>query len=370
MTDTQIYNPRLPWDNLPKLPPDVDVETSAILKACIKARDALIKVVAASRKLPDQSILVHAISLQEARSSSEIENIVTTNDSLYQAIATNGSSADPNAKEVLRYREAIWKGIEELKQQPVLNVSLFETLCSCIKDKEFHVRNQTVYLGNPHLKQIHYTPPADSNRIRALLANLEKFLTDENDLEVLVKLAISHYQFEAIHPFIDGNGRTGRILNILYLMNQGLLESPIIYLSRFFLENRGYYYKYLREVTENNSWHQWIFFILEAIEQSSKYTVTKIEAMENLFNDMTKQARLHKTNAARREGFMPLLFKLPYCTIDIVQQNLECSYLTARKYLQEMTALSLLTKVKKGRRTFYVNQRLVELLNEEADYHH
>ncbi len=362
---TTSYDPGKPWNGLPELPPRAEIESSAILKACIAARAELARVNALAETLPNRDILIQAIPLQEARSSSEIENIVTTSDALYQALASDGLGADANAREVLRYREALWEGVNALVVQSRLTVTVFEQICSRILDTEVRVRrDKTVWIGNAAERRITYTPPVGAQPLHRLLTNLEQFIAnDEDGVDPLIKMAVMHYQFEAIHPFADGNGRTGRVLNILYLMHRRLLNDPVLYLSRFLIEHRDEYYHYLRDVTEKGHWQQWIVYILNAVAHTSRDTVTRIEAMRALIDDVSRAARTGKVKAAEREGFLALLFKWPYCKIGIVALELQCSKITATRYLNEMTDLGVLERVKRGREYYYINTGFMNLLS-------
>lgn len=358
------FNPNVPWNDLPELPPTTDLESRAILKACISAMTELSKANALIKMLPNETVLVNTLPLQEARRSSEIENIVTTNDELYRAMTSEGNRIDSNTKEVLRYREALWEGIRHIREGSTLNIQLFEQICSRILDEKMQVRSGPVVIENRATQQLIYRPPTGYGNLIRLLTNLDRFINDKTDgIQPLVKMAVMHYQFEAIHPFMDGNGRTGRILNILYLVYQGLLDVPMLYLSRFFIENRNEYYQYLREVTENGSWQQWILYILAAVEQTSRDTADKIEAINRLIDNVMIKAR-GKTKAVEREGFVDLLFKWPYCKISIVERELACSRITATRYLNDIAALGLLEKVKIGRENYYINIDLMELLSE------
>ena len=360
---TPNHDPQLPWNNLPQLPPADDIETPAILKACIPARAELARVNALAETLPNREVLFQTIPLQEARSSSEIENIVTTSDVLYQALASNNQGIDANAREVLRYREALGEGVESLQGQAELNVAMFEQICSRIRDLKVRVRrDEQIQIGNAATGRITYTPPA-GGYLGGLLANLERFIADDEDrVDPLIKMAVMHYQFEAIHPFTDGNGRTGRVLNILYLIRCQLLSAPVLYLSRFFIEHRNDYYRCLRSVTEDARWEQWILYVLKAVEHTSRDTAARIEAMRKLIESITNAARVGGTKAAEREGFVELLFKWPYCKIGIVERELECSRVTATRYLNEMAHLRLLERVKRGRDLYYINTELMSLL--------
>lgn len=352
-----------PWNDIPQLPPVAEIESRDILKACILAMTELARANALVRILPNESVLVHTLPLQEARRSSEIENIVTTNDELYRAMTSNKIQTAPNTKEVLRYREALWTGVENLRDRPIMNTPLFEQICSRIRDVKMNVRRHEVKIQNPNTKQIIYTPPTGYENIIRLLTNLEHFINDKDDgIQPLVKMAVMHYQFEAIHPFTDGNGRTGRVLNILYLIHQGLLDVPILYLSRFFIQNRSEYYRYLREVTEDGKWQQWIRYVLAAVEQTSRDTAHTIETINALIENTITQAQ-GKTKAIEREGFVELLFKWPYCKIGIVENELKCSRITATKYLNEIAELGLIERLRIGREYYYINRPLMELLS-------
>ena len=358
------FDPNTPWNNIPQLPPVTDIESNDILRACISASSELTKANALVKMLPNEAVLVHTLPVQEARRSSEIENIVTTNDELFRAMTSNKTQMTPATKEVLRYREALWEGVSSLRERPILNTPLFERICSRIRDVEMRVRKSQVTISNPTTQEVIYTPPTGYENLIRFLTNLEHFINDNGDeLQPLVKMAVIHYQFEAIHPFTDGNGRTARILNILYLIHQGLLDVPILYLSRFFIQNRSEYYRYLREVTEDGNWRQWILYMLEAVTQTSQDTARRIEAINSLINNVNIKAR-GKTKAIEREGFVDLLFKWPYCKISIVENELKCSRITAAKYLNEITELGLLKRMKVGREYYYINTSLMELLSE------
>ena len=357
------FDQNTPWNDIPILPPAAELESYNILKTCITAMAELARVNALMKTLPNETVLVHTLPLQEARRSSEIENIVTTNDELYRAMSSEKIQITPHTKEVLRYREALWTGMYNMRDRPIINTPLFEQICTRVLDVQMDVRKYDVKIQNPTTNEIIYTPPTGYDNIIKLLNNLEHFINDERDgIEPLVKMAIMHYQFEAIHPFTDGNGRTGRILNILYLMHQELLDVPILYLSRFFIQNRSEYYRYLREVTEEGKWEQWILYVLAAVEQTSRETALMIEEINKLINNFTIRAQ-DKTKAVEREGFVDLLFKWPYCKINIVERELKCSRVTATKYLNEITDLGILDRVKTGRESYYINRDLINLLS-------
>ena len=358
------FDSNTPWNDMPELLPAADIESPEILRACVSASSELARANALVKMLPNEEVLVHALPVQEARRSSEIENIVTTNDELYRAMTSSTTQMTPATKEVLRYREALWEGVSSIRDRPILNAPLFDRICTRIRNVEMSVRRSPVTITDSSTQQVIYTPPTGYENLIRLLTNLEDFINDnEDELQPLVKMAVIHYQFEAIHPFTDGNGRTGRLLNILYLMHQGLLDVPILYLSRFFIQNRSEYSRYLREVTEDGRWQQWILYMLEAVTQTSRDTANKIEAINTLINNVTTKAR-GKTKAIEREGFVDLLFKWPYCKISIIENELKCSRITAAKYLNEIAALGLLERLKVGREYYYINTSLMELLSE------
>lgn len=258
------WNPCIAWNAMPLLPPAREqIENIAILKACIPARAALAELKRAGELLPDQGLLANLLPLLEARASTEIENIVTTTDKLFQ-FADDAEHADPATKEALRYRTALRRGVEQLQHRPLCSNSAVE-ICSFIKEARMDVRKVPgTVLGNQVTGEVVYTPPVGEKTLRDLLANWETFLHQQDDIDPLIKMAIAHYQFEAIHPFSDGNGRTGRVLNLLYLIDQQLLSQPILYLSRYILQHRPDYYRLLTSVTREAAWQEWILFMLNA----------------------------------------------------------------------------------------------------------
>ena len=254
-----------PFNDLPLLPPPVQLETPAVLKKVIGASRALAELKGAGHVIPNQAILINSIVLQEARLSSEIENIVTTNDELYRALDDERASTSAEAREVLRYREALWHGFETLKKKP-LSTRLFVEIVRLIRKTNLDVRKVPGTRIVNNRGEVVYTPPEGEAAIRDKLADLERFIHADDGLDPLVKMAVVHYQFEAIHPFTDGNGRTGRILNILFLVERGLLELPVLYLSHYIIRNRPAYYAGLRSVTEEGAWEPWVLYMLDAVE--------------------------------------------------------------------------------------------------------
>ncbi len=355
------FDPTKPYNDLPDLPPPGELETREVLKACIEARAALARLDAEALRLPNPDILIGSLALFEARDSSEIENIVTTEDKLFQQSKLRDADADPATKEALRYRDALYSGYRKLREQPVSTRLAIET-CSIIKGYQAEVRKVPgTTLTNKATGEVIYTPPVGEDLLKAKLANWEKFIHEATDLDPLVRLAVQHYQFEAIHPFGDGNGRTGRVINILFLIAQGLLLRPVLYLSRELLETRADYYTHLRQVTELGAWTDWIVYMLDAIEQSAVRAEYKIHQMAILRSHAADFVQAWAPKICSRE-LLDLLFAQPYCRIgDLVEQGI-AQRQTASRYLGEFTKIGVLKGVKIGREKLFLNTKLHELL--------
>jgi len=356
------FDPDRPFNDLPLLPPKAELETKRVLKATIGARTALAELKGAGGLIPNQRVLIDAIALQEAKSSSEIENIVTTNDELYRAFANEGRTADPQTKEVLGYHAALWSGYQGIQSgQRQLTTRLLEELVAMIRGIDIGVRRVPgTKLATPAGKVI-YTPPEGESRLRDLLANLEKFLYAEDDLDPLVKLAVMHYQFEAIHPFTDGNGRTGRILNVLFLIERKLLDVPVLYLSRFILQEKSAYYEGLRAVTEQGAWEPWLLYMLRGIETTAQSTRERIEAIRRLLDEWIERARREIPKIYSKD-LMEAVFRLPYSKVQFLEEQGMGTRITATKYLRALVGLGLLKPVKSGRDTYYLNEPLYRAL--------
>ena len=350
------FDPNRPFNDLPLLPPKTELETKRVLKAAIGARTALEALKGAGQLIPNQRVLIDAIALQEAKSSSEIENIVTTNDELYRAFANEGRTNDPQTKEVLGYHEALWSGYQGIRSgERQLTMRLFEVLVAIIRGIDIGVRRVPgTKLATPAGKVI-YTPPEGESRLRDLLANLEKFIYVEDDLDPLVKLAVMHYQFEAIHPFTDGNGRTGRILNVLFLIERKLLDVPVLYLSRFILQEKRAYYDGLRAVTEQGAWEPWLLYMLRGIETTAQSTRERIEAIRTLLDEWIDRAR-HEIPKIYTKDLMEAVFRLPYSKVQFLEDLGMGTRITATKYLRALVDLGLLKPIKRGRDTYYFNE--------------
>ena len=354
------YNPEVPFNDLPPLPPAVEFETVRILKKCIAARAAVAELKGITATIPNPAILLRTIGIQEARLSSEIENIVTTTDDLYQALADTTEASNPAAKEVLCYHEAVVAGVEAVTARPILSTNLFCKIASTIKKHEMDVRCLPGTRIADNRRTI-YTPPEGEQVIRQKLKQLEQFIHENSSIDPLVKMALIHYQFEAIHPFADGNGRTGRIINVLYLIQQGLLDKPILYLSRYLIENKNEYYKGLRGVTEHQLWEDWILYLLTGIEETAKSACQKIVDIKNAMDEALVTLKKGVPKIASKD-LVELLFYYPYCKQKFMIEHHNVTRQTASTYLRQIEELGLVQSVKVGRDVYYVNRRLLQIL--------
>lgn len=359
------FNPLKPFNQLPDLPPSLGLETHAILKKTISASRALEQLNGALISLPNPLLFIDAIHLQESRASSEIENIITTQDEIFRSSIAQEEKRSYATKEVLHYKKALWHGIEAIKQRPFLSTNLFIEIASIIQNRPVSIRNiPGTQLYNPVTGKVVYTPPAGEPLIRKKLAALEKFLNESDELDPLIKLALLHYQFEAIHPFFDGNGRTGRIINILYLKLSGLIEHPVLFLSDYILRNRNAYYQKLRAVTEKEDWPEWILFMLDMIETTATKGKTRILVIQQTMDRMSEQIKLDFPKWHSRE-LMETLFRLPYIKrshlIEAGLGNLK----TVGNYLNQFEATGYLKASFFGKEKFYLNEKLMEALNFE-----
>jgi Fic family protein len=356
------FDPNAPFDALPPLPPPAEqIETHAILKKCISARVALAELKQAAELIPNAAVLVNALPLLEAQASSEIENIVTTTDKLFEYVDVSDERADAATKEALRYRRALFEGIQKVQRSRV-GIDTAIEVCRTIKNQALDLRSKPgTSLRNNATGAVIYTPPAGSKLIREKLENWERFLGSETKLDPLICLAIQHYQFEAIHPFVDGNGRTGRVLNILYLVQRQLLDSPILYLSRYIIRHKADYYRLLLEVTTEGAWEPWILYLLDGVETSCLWTTDKIKAIRELMRH-TGQYIHRRLPKLYSWELVELLFKQPYCRISNVVDAGLAKRQTASVYLKQLCDLGVLREVKSGRENIFVHPKYVELL--------
>jgi Fic family protein len=356
------FDPRIPYDDLPLLPPRADIETKPILKQALKASRVLAELKGAGGLIPDQTILINAIPLQEAKLSSEIENILTTQDNLYHAALDERATTDPQTKEVLRYRTALRRGYEQFRERP-LSLDVLREICATLLEAPIQFRSleDRVYIGNRERGTVTYTPPRGGPGLIEKLRNLESFLLDDAGPDPLIRMAVAHYQFEAIHPFTDGNGRTGRILNILYLLQTGLLEIPVLYLSRFIIQNKTEYYRLLRSVTENGDWEAWLLFVLRGIEETAEWTADRIHDIRDLLDATIDRCRRELPRVYSKE-LVELIFRQPYCKIAFVVDAGIVERKTASEYLQALERIGILVGETRGREVIYRHPALLKVL--------
>lgn len=354
-----------PYNHLPPLPPLAEVETRAVLKQCITARAALGELKQAANLIPNQGVLIKTLPLLESRASSEIENIVTTNDRMFRHV-TNLDQADPATREALRYSRALLDGFASLQQHP-LGTRTAEQICSIIKGVDMAVRRVpgTTVVNNATGETV-YTPPHGETLLRDMLANWERFLHTETALDPLIRMAIGHYQFEAIHPFTDGNGRTGRVLNGLFLIEAGLLTLPILYLSRYIIQHKSDYYRLLQDVTSKSAWEPWLLYIIKGVEETAVWTTAKIAAI-NLLEKHTADFLKNRLPKIYSHELVSLIFTLPYCRISDVTAASLARRQTASLYLKQLTEAGVLADVGNGREKLFVHRKLLDLLIREGN---
>lgn len=371
MSERIPYDRSRPYNELPLLPPlEEQILTVEILLALNKANKALAELKGLAKKLPNQSMFVNTIALREAKASTEIENIFTTDDELYKAVSGNDSGLTPNVKEVLRYRQALWEGYNSIKADGLFTRELIIKIYQQIKEVNDGIRppfTETVIKrrGSGALEgSIVYTPPRGVGVIEKKLDNVIEYLNDEVSFpyDPLIKLAVAHYQFEAIHPFRDGNGRAGRILNILLIIQKNLLDIPILYLSAYIIENKDDYYALLNNVTTLNRWKEWMLYMFKAIEQTSVFTINRINDIDSLFQ-RTYLLVGNRLPHIRKE-VIEKIFEQPYISPKSLLSGEIKSLNTAKKYLSQLEGLGILTPKKVGKEIIYINIDLFNLLSE------
>lgn len=356
------YNPEVPYNKLPLLPLKTEVESMAILKKTITASRALSELKGAITNLPNPTLFIDTINLQEARASSAIENIIITQEELFKASVADLKSNSPATKEVIHYKDALWYGVEQIENRPVLTTNLFIAIMRIIKENKSGIRNAPgTQLKNPVTSQVIYTPPEGEEVIREKLKNLEDFIHAEDDIDPLVKMAIIHYQFEAIHPFFDGNGRTGRIILLLYLKLTDLLDLPALYLSSYIIEHKNDYYTNLRNVTENGNWENWILYMLDMVEETALKGKQQIAGIEKLMNEMGTEIQ-EKLPKIYSKDLLEVLFKLPYTKRNQLENAGLGNLKTVGNYLKELEANGFLTSEQVGKEKLYLNFRLLKVL--------
>lgn len=337
-------------------------ETPAILKRLATASRNLAELKGVAASIPNQSILINTLTLQEAKDSSAIENIVTTHDELYRDDDSGESAASIATKEVLRYRQALRTGFERVRESSLLTLNAILEIQAQLECNHAGMRKLPGTKLKDGAGRTVYTPPQDATVVRALMGDLERFIHDEPpfDADPLIKMALIHHQFESIHPFYDGNGRTGRIVNVLYLVKEGLLEIPVLYLSRHIVRTKSDYYRLLQAVREDDAWEEWVLYMLTAVESTARETIVTIQAMKTLLQQ-TKQ-RIRAGYRFYSQDLINNLFSHPYTKIEFVQRDLGVSRITATKYLDALVAGGFLDKRKIGRSNYYINVPLYALL--------
>ena len=354
------FNPDKPYNELPDILPDERYwRLLNIYEQTNRANRAMAELKGRLSAIPNPEIFINALSLQEAKDSSSIENVFTTNDKLFKAF-TLDSTADLHTKEVLRYGKALVDGFGVIKSQKNFSVELIELIYRNIKEENDDIRDLSVYIGNNHRRV--YTPPCCRD---VILGKLENWISVANsksdDIDPLIKMAILHYQFEAIHPFKDGNGRTGRVINVLFLSAYDLLDDPVLYLSKYINEHKNDYYRLLLGVTENNSWEEWILFMLKAIEETSRYTLDKVLTIIELFND-TKEKMQGEAPEIYSFELLETLFTQVYCKYAFLVEKEIASRNTASKYLNRLVEIGILEKEKVGNEFIFKNKGLYEII--------
>lgn len=355
------FNRETPYNQLPLLPPNEDIETKKVLLKTISASRALAQLNGALVNLPNPTLFLDTIHLQEAKASSEIENIITTNDELYKTLITDNKFENGFIKEVLNYKEALWLGLEKLEHRPFITTNLFIEIVQCIKQNKASIRTIPGTTLKNQNGVVIYTPPTGENTIREKLADLEKFINSNNKIDPLLKMAIMHYQFEAIHPFADGNGRTGRILLLLYLKISSLLNIPALYLSGYIIKNKINYYKNLKAVTEDGNWEPYLIYMLDMVEETAKAGITQLENIIKLMNETAMEIKL-KLPKVYSKDLLEILFKLPYTKRQtLVDANLGTAK-TVGTYLILLESNGFLKSTKVGKEKLYINYKLLEIL--------
>ena len=354
------FCPSKPFQSLPTLPPPTqNTETIEVLKQEARATAALGELKGIAKIIPNQSILINAVVLQEAQDSSEIENIITTRDELYKALSHTWKT-DPSTKEVMYYREALVEGFRRTQERGILTINDIVAIQEILVQNSAGIRTQPgTALVNDKTGEVIYTPPSGVDTLRSLLGNFVSYLHD--DTTSLAKLAVLHYQFESIHPFYDGNGRTGRIINVLYLVMKGYLETPILYLSSYIIKNRSVYYRLLLEVTQTGNWTDWILFILKGIEITSRETIKKIELIKREMDRTVDYVRENASKIYSKE-LVETLFVHPYCKVEFIVESLGVERKAASRYPHQLVEIGVLEVQKVGKENIFINRVLMGIL--------
>lgn len=355
--------------SLPFLSFDADVESRAVLKKLVQAHKALAELKGLAATIPNESILINTLALQEAKDSSEIENIITTQDELFRSDAASQSFATAAAKEVHSYSIALLHGFNQVKAQELLTNNQIVDIQAILEANSAGFRKLPgTSLKNDVTGEVIYSPPQEPQEVIDLMRSLEQFINNDAlcDWDSLTKMAVIHHQFESIHPFYDGNGRTGRILNVLYLVKQGLLDIPILYLSRYINQHKDEYYRLLQAVRTENAWEAWILFMLTGVEQTSQQTIFLVKEIKQLMMS-TKQTMRSELPKIYSQDLLNNLFLHPYTKIDFVVDELQVHRNTASRYLDELVTVGILSKHRLIKENYYVNDRLFDLFLNVGD---
>lgn len=353
-------------NNLETLPPKwnhmlVNIETKEIMREIAKANRRIAELKGYSEIVPNKNILINAITINEAKESSKIENIITTHDELFRALANRSRFIGPT-KEVLNYKDALWRGIELIRANGILTTNMIVEIQSLIEENNAGIRTQIgTVLMNDSTGEVIYTPPSSEKIIRDLLWNLEQYINNEDEIDPLIKLAVIHYQFESIHPFYDGNGRTGRIINELFLVMKDLLDSPILYLSKYILQNKGDYYRLLNQIHTTGNWEEWIIYILKGIQETSEKSLSVLKEM-NVLIEKTSLEIKEKCPKIYSKELVDLLFTEFYTRIANVEEALGITRKTASKYLSDLVEIGVLEVETKGKDKLFINKCLISLM--------
>lgn len=350
-------------DFLYNFPPEIELETKQVLRAAALAHRHLAELKGLARSIPNESILINTLSLQEAKDSSEIENIVTTHDELFKADSL-AEITGVAAKEVALYAQALRQGFFAVKESGLLtNNQILEIQRILEQNRAGFRKLPGTELKNRETGELIYTPPQNHVEVVELMSRLEQFINDDeqNEYDSLIKMALIHFQFESIHPFYDGNGRTGRIVNVLYLVAKGLLDIPVLYLSRYVIQNKSEYYRLLQAVRDEGTWEDWVLFVLRGVEQTSRQTIVIIQAIKDLMLESKHHIRSELPKIYSQD-LINNLFRHPYTRIAYVMEDLGVTRVTASRYLDLLTETGILDKQKHGRDNYYINKALVEIL--------
>ena len=352
-----------PDNALPLVPPKVDLHSKKILLKAIAAHRALAELNAYAKIIPNQSILINSLTLKEAKDSSEIENIITTHDELFKAFSIKSEKTDAAIKEVLRYKDALWFGYDVVKKKDMITVNSIVKIQELLLNNNAGIRKLPgTSLKNDKTGKVIYTPPSGLEVINTKLKNLEAYINNGKKItDPLIKMAVMHYQFESIHPFYDGNGRTGRILNVLYLILEHLLDLPLLYMSSYIIKNKKDYYRLLNEVRTKNKWEEWVWFMLDCVEQTANDTTQKIKQIKNSFDKTVIKIKTALPKIYTKE-LVEVLYFQPYCKISFLVDNNIAARQAASRYLIQLEEAGVLKSEKVGRDSVYINVELYNLL--------